>query len=439
MRSKDFIREAGRNQTDEFGNSTNDSNAKRAETPDWLKNAGKWLGNKIGLKEPVALPDYTASSQQDAAAKSNYRGIDPVVRKGLGMAPATQQEIDAYMQANPAVVGNLVGRDGKPIASGGALDTERAARAAAPRRGADFDVDSYAGAPDPAAVGNRFYTPRELGFQPGGTMPAEKKAAVPPAAVVPPADSRISKVPPAAAPLAAAPPAAAPPAAAPPAAPAEPAPVAVASPVPAPVAEKPVALAPAEPAAAAGAAAKEPDARELERLTRLAGVSAGAPASGGSPTEFVRDKSQDAAGPTNRDSMSFKQAFADARASGEKTFMWKDKSYSTQLATPAPAKPDPRVQRFPANTPTPVDPRIQRFPANTPSGQNKLPEPAAKGPVSTGRQPWEHTPPLPEPIRAETPPPAQPNRGTNTKFKVPSVKESSSLQRMKFLAGLIKD
>jgi hypothetical protein len=222
MRSKDFIREAGRNQTDEFGNSTNDSNAKRAETPDWLKNAGKWLGNKIGLKEPVELPDYTASRQQDAAAKSNYRGIDPVIRKSLGMAPATQQEIDSYMKANPAEVGGLTDRYGKPIVSGGAQDMERAARAAGPSRRADFDVDSYAGAPDPKAVGDRFYTPRELGFQPGGTMPGEKKAAAAPAAAAVPAapaapaaaavpaapssatvqggaasaDSRISKVPP---------------------------------------------------------------------------------------------------------------------------------------------------------------------------------------------------------------------------------------------------
>ena len=205
MRSKDFIREAGRNGSSEFDV---DPNAKRAETPDWLKNAGKWLGNKIGLKEPVALPDYTASTQQDAAAKSNYRGIDPIQRQSLGMAPATQQEIDAYMKANPPVIGGLTGADGKPIASGGALDMERAARAAAPRRGADFDVDSYAGAPDPAAVGDRFYTPRELGFHPGGTMPGEKKSAA--VAAAPPssatvqggaaaADSRISKVPAAAA------------------------------------------------------------------------------------------------------------------------------------------------------------------------------------------------------------------------------------------------
>ena len=184
MRSKDFITEAPPAKYDDTGNLINDPNAKRAETPDWLKKAGKYLANKIGMNDPVPLgPDMTASDQEAAAKASNYRGIDPVIRQSLGMAPATQQEIDAYVKAHPAVVGGLTDRNGKPIVSGGAQELERAARAAAPRRGADFDVDSYAGAPDPAAVGDRFYTPRELGFQPGGSMPGEKKAAA--AAVVP--------------------------------------------------------------------------------------------------------------------------------------------------------------------------------------------------------------------------------------------------------------
>jgi len=166
MLSKEFITERGRNSSDEFAV---DPNAKPAEIPAWLKKAGTWLGNKIGLKEPVALPDYTASNQQDAAARSGYTGIDPVQRQQAGMAPATQQEINRYMRDNPAVVGGLTDRNGNPIASGGAQEVERAARAAAPRRGADFDVDAEVGAVDPAVIGNRFKTPRELGFQPGGS------------------------------------------------------------------------------------------------------------------------------------------------------------------------------------------------------------------------------------------------------------------------------
>ena len=166
MKSNEFITERGRNGSDEFAV---DPTAKPAEIPAWLKKAGTWLGNKIGLKEPVALPDYTASNQQDAAARSGYTGIDPIQRQQAGMAPATQQEINRYMRDNPAVVGGLTDRNGKPIASGGAQEVERAARAAAPRRGADFDVDAEVGAVDPAVIGNRFKTPRELGFQPGGS------------------------------------------------------------------------------------------------------------------------------------------------------------------------------------------------------------------------------------------------------------------------------
>jgi hypothetical protein len=52
----------------------------------------------------------------------------------------------------------------------------------------------------------------------------------------------------------------------------------------------------------------------------------------------------------------------------------------------------------------------------TPPVQGATP---ATGPVSTGRQPWEHTPPAAEPAQAATPVPAAINRGTNTKYKNP--------------------
>jgi hypothetical protein len=45
--------------------------------------------------------------------------------------------------------------------------------------------------------------------------------------------------------------------------------------------------------------------------------------------------------------------------------------------------------------------------------------PKTTGPVSTGRQPWEHTPPAPDPVQVATPVPAPINRGTNTKYKNP--------------------
>ena len=180
MLSKDFITERGKNGADDDAPA-----AAPAQTPDWLKSAGNWLGKKIGMNDPAALPDYTASNQQDAAAKSGYTGIDPVQRQRAGMAPATQQEINRYMKANPAVVGGLTDRNGNPIASGGAQEVEKAARAAAPRRGADFDADAEVGAVDPAVIGNRFKTPNELGFQPGGSTAPTPAAAPAPAPAAP--------------------------------------------------------------------------------------------------------------------------------------------------------------------------------------------------------------------------------------------------------------
>ena len=57
--------------------------------------------------------------------------IDPIVRKRQGLPPATTAEIDAYAKAHPAVVGGVVGSDGKPIISGAAAEIERDARKAA--------------------------------------------------------------------------------------------------------------------------------------------------------------------------------------------------------------------------------------------------------------------------------------------------------------------
>jgi len=55
------------------------------------------------------------------------------------------------------------------------------------------------------------------------------------------------------------------------------------------------------------------------------------------------------AAPKNRDSMTFGQAFADARKSGEQTFTWKGKKYGTQLA-----KPKPQQSGKPAAPATPA-------------------------------------------------------------------------------------
>ena len=193
MLSKEFLSERG-NQGSFDGGEVPASSAP-AQTPDWLKNIGSSianssLGNAVStaknavFKTPVSLDAGPADAAEKAAAASGYTGIDPIQRQRAGMAPATQQEINRYMKANPAVVGGLTDRNGNPIASGGAQEVEKAARAAAPRRGADFDADAEVGAVDPAVIGNRFKTPNELGFQPGGsTAPTAAAAPAAPSSV----------------------------------------------------------------------------------------------------------------------------------------------------------------------------------------------------------------------------------------------------------------
>jgi len=218
MRLKEFIKEAGRNGSNEFDAAPG---AAPAQTPDWLKKVGNYLGNKIGLKEPVSLEPGALPVEPK---KSTYTGIDPIVRQQAGLPPATHQEIDAYMKANPPVVGNLVGRDGKPVLSGGALELERAAREAAPR---EFypPLEKAAVPPAPAAGmsdaeiaanAQRIKTPREQGnylnkdfddrsfdrspVAPGGSEAPKTKVAAPSSATVQGgaagADSRLSKAPP---------------------------------------------------------------------------------------------------------------------------------------------------------------------------------------------------------------------------------------------------
>ena len=84
-----------------------------------------------------------------------------------------------------------------------------------------------------------------------------------------------------------------------------------------------------------------------------------------------------------------------------------------------------------------------------PIGKQQAATPAVKGPVSTGRQPWEHTPPAPAPVQTATPVPAPINRGTNTKYKNPpatnqnvtAMRESNfdaSIDQMRRLSTMLK-
>ena len=49
-------------------------------------------------------------------------------------------------------------------------------------------------------------------------------------------------------------------------------------------------------------------------------------------------------GPINRDSMTFGQAFADARKKGEKQFNWRGKPYAVKMAPPKPKDPTAKTK-----------------------------------------------------------------------------------------------
>jgi hypothetical protein len=57
------------------------------------------------------------------------------------------------------------------------------------------------------------------------------------------------------------------------------------------------------------------------------------------------------AGPINRDSMTFNQAFADARKKGEKQFTWRGKKYAVQMAASNSKKQAANPAEAPAKTP----------------------------------------------------------------------------------------
>lgn len=118
-------------------------------------------------------------------------------------------------------------------------------------------------------------------------------------------------------------------------------------PQPAPAAA-PAAAAMAAPAAApAQAAAPVDDRNEMDKASDAAAAQAATQAASTTPAAAPAAAP---AGPKNRDSMTFGQAFADARKAGEKTFAWKGKQYGTQMASGQGAqKPAPKVGSLPKN------------------------------------------------------------------------------------------
>jgi hypothetical protein len=217
--------------------------------------------------------------------------IDPIVRQRLGYGPATQKEIADYQATNPNY-GKLVSSDGRPVQSGTPGVTWNAGGEQAVTKAAQTAAAAAPVAP-----------PTTLEPAP---LPALEPAPLPAAAgsVDPNAGELGNQTPSTRMPPAAA----------------------------APVAP-PTTLEPAPLPAAAGSV--DPNAGELGNQTPSTRI----------PSDEKYPRTVAPAAPANRDSMPFKQAFADARASGVPTFTWKGKSYSTQLAKQS-ATPNP----FPAGT-----------------------------------------------------------------------------------------
>ena len=105
-------------------------------TADELAAAGAATITKSTPTVTPAKAEPAAPAAAASPAKPAYTGIDPVVRKRLGMAPATQAEIDAYNKANPPTVktgsgGELKTGTGAAVQSGGAADVAKSATSAA--------------------------------------------------------------------------------------------------------------------------------------------------------------------------------------------------------------------------------------------------------------------------------------------------------------------
>jgi hypothetical protein len=129
-----------------------------------------------------------------------------------------------------------------------------------------------------------------------------------------------------------------------------------------------VAAAPA-PAAAPATPAEPPVAQQAAPLKT---PSAGASADGNAgETDALAAATPGQSGmtatPKNRDSMTFGQAFADARGNKETTFPWRGKKYSTELAKPKVQQPSGiTTQPQQGAMPKPVDPAAKSALTNNP-------------------------------------------------------------------------
>jgi hypothetical protein len=137
--------------------------------------------------------------------EQEYTGIDPIVRQRMNMPPATQGQIQSYLDKNPPGITTSTGQrvtsgSGAPIQSGGLTSVAKAADAASPDRALSVAKLPAAASVNPAAA------PAPAAATPA-TATAPAPAPVAPAAVPTPVKpatvSTGAPLPPAAAPLAA--------------------------------------------------------------------------------------------------------------------------------------------------------------------------------------------------------------------------------------------
>jgi len=136
-----------------------DSISKAAKKPTGPKFPGYWKGTDtaaqardkmVGSSQESVIPELAKHAKEKTLEwhieesykqfkEQEYSGIDPVVRQRMGMQPATQGEIQSYLDKNPPGITTSTGQrvtsgSGAPVVSGGLTSVAKAADAASPDR-----------------------------------------------------------------------------------------------------------------------------------------------------------------------------------------------------------------------------------------------------------------------------------------------------------------
>lgn len=134
-----------------------DSISKAAKKPTGPKFPGYWKGTDTAAQArdkmvggESVIPELAKHAKEKTLEwqieesykqfkEQDYTGIDPIVRQRMGMQPATQGEIQSYLDKNPPGITTSTGQrvtsgSGAPVVSGGLTGVAKAADAASPDR-----------------------------------------------------------------------------------------------------------------------------------------------------------------------------------------------------------------------------------------------------------------------------------------------------------------